>query len=96
MSVNQFVIVAAFHVPVEEPPEGPQYNVAILYYPINQLVPLEYTGTLFAPPPATIDAKVVAVASETKALAPAPPVVAEGNAATNTAEVYTADHLLLA
>ena len=53
--------------------------------PIFQLVPSEYTGTLLAPPPATVDANVVAVASDTKPLAPTPLVAALGSVAT----VYT-------
>ena len=49
---------------------------------MRQLVPSEYTGTLLAPPPATIAAKVVALASVTNARAPKPAVAAAGNAAT--------------
>jgi hypothetical protein len=51
-------------------------------YPILQFVPSEYTGTWLAPPPATIEAKVVAVAFDTNVLAPAPEVTALGNVAT--------------
>lgn len=39
-------------------------------YPIFQLVPSLKTGTLLAPPPVTVEANVVAVASVTNALAP--------------------------
>jgi hypothetical protein len=51
-------------------------------HPIFQFVPSEYTGTLLAPPPATVEAKVVAVASDTNALAPVPDVAALGKVAT--------------
>jgi len=50
-------------------------------HPIFQFVPSEYTGTLLAPPPATVEAKVVTVASDTNALAPTPDVDALGRAA---------------
>jgi len=49
---------------------------------MRQLVPSEYTGTLLAPPPATIEAKVVALASVTNARAPEPAVAAEAKPAT--------------
>jgi hypothetical protein len=48
-------------------------------HPIFQFVPSEYTGTLLAPPPATVEANVVAVASDTKDLAPTPDVDALGS-----------------
>ena len=41
---------------------------------MSQLVPLLTTGTAFAPPPATVERNVVAVASVTNARAPAPAV----------------------
>lgn len=57
--------------------------------PTIQFVPSLTTGTLFAPPPATVDANVVAVASVTNARAPAPAVAAEGSAETTYDPVRT-------
>jgi hypothetical protein len=51
-------------------------------YPMIQSVPSLTTGTLLAPPPAAMLANVVAVASVTKARAPAPALAAEGSVAT--------------
>jgi hypothetical protein len=53
-----------------------------MVHPIFQLVPSEYTGTLLAPPPTTVDAKVVALASDTNARALTPEVAALGRVAT--------------
>src|SRR3954471_21675301 len=53
-----------------------------LNHPIRQFAPSLYTGTPFAPPPATAEAKVVALASVTKDRAPAPAVAAAGRPAT--------------
>ena len=52
------------------------------HQPISQLVPSLTTGTLLAPPPATVLRKVVAVASVTNARAPAPAVAAAARLAT--------------
>jgi peptidoglycan/LPS O-acetylase OafA/YrhL len=46
--------------------------------PISQFVPSLTTGSLFAPPPAIVLKKVVALASVTKARAPTPAVDADG------------------
>ena len=57
--------------------------------PILQLVPSQYIGTVFEPPPATTEANVVAVASETKDLTPAFVDVALGSVETvNTVGVF--------
>ena len=58
-------------------------------YPISQLVPSLTTGTLLAPPPATVERNVVAVASVTKARAPLPAVAAAGSEATVVESDFT-------
>jgi|APCry1669190288_1035285.scaffolds.fasta_scaffold30000_1 hypothetical protein len=50
--------------------------------PIFHPVPFEYTGTVFEPPPTTVEPKVVVVESDTKVLVPAFDVDAAGSVAT--------------